>query len=228
MANLQNIPEIVQKAFNKVYIEAIRLYGEDNALPIANAWLKSRLVQTGDSYIGNSKDFISVEILSFQLEPANIEFITNSDNGEFIMNATLSSTENWTGKDGTLMDISYSEECLKDFESQINLNGLTLPDIEHQEFDAVLKEYSHSPELFAKEISKRKGLLKDIKAKYENGKLFISAKLDKRYHKYAEFYQNLSLEALAKREGNKFTGGKIVGFTFTKNPIIKSAKIDSI
>lgn len=228
MNAINNFPIIVQNAWRKVYSEAVTKYGVDNAELIANAWVTNRLTNNGESYIGNSQDFVGVEVLSFKLEPSKVEFITNSDNGEFIMNATLSSLENWTGPDGNILDISYSEDCLKDFESQINTNGLTLPDIEHKEYDEVLKEYGHNPELFVKEISRRKGLLKDIKAKYDNGKLFISAKLDKRYHKYAEFYKNLSLEALAKREGNKYVGGKIVGFTFTKNPTIKSAKIDNI
>jgi len=227
MKAINKFPKIVQDAWTKVYNESAKKFGIDNAELIANKWVESRFVKSGESYIASSADFTPIEILSFQLTPSDTEFIMNSIDGEFIMNATLSSIENWVDKEGNKLDIAYTEECLKDFEKQINDNGLTLPDIEHKEFDEVLNTYVE-PKQIMEELAKRKGLLKDIKAKYDNGKLFISAKLDKRYHKYAEFYQNISLEALAKRDGNKYVGGKILGFTFTKSPRVKSATIDSI
>lgn len=219
--------EVLLNAYDKVYAKALEFADEDIAAEVAYDWLQARLTPTNEGFVANSEDFVGTQILSLALEPMELEFITNSVDGDIVLNATLSSVDQWVDSMGNGIGLSYTEECLKDFESQINTNGLTLPDIDHKEFDLILSQFS-DPQDIMSEIAKRKGLLRNIQAKYNEGKLYIQAKLDKRYKNFADHYKSLSLEALAKREGGKYTGGKILGFTFTNKPKITAAKVISV
>ena len=222
---IMKLPEIVREGWMKVFNTAFKEYGESKAFAIANAWVKKRLKKTSEGYVANSEDFGVLDIYSFQLIPEFDSLITNSENGDILLTAVLSDTMPWTNlKTGEV--ISYTPELLQSWAEQINNEGITLPDIEHQEFDKILEE-SFSKEEVERKVKQRKGLLKDVKAKYSEGKLFIQAKLDKRYKNHVEKYKSLSIEANAKKEGNKYVKGKVYGFTFTNNPVIKSANIIS-
>lgn len=223
---ITQLPEAVQKGWIKVFEVALQEYDTDKATLIANQWVSNRFVKTNEGFVANSEDFVGVEYFSFNLDAVDTEIVVNSEDGDIVISAVLSSLDPWFNvKDNNYS--TYTEECLKDFESQINTEGLTLPDIEHKEYDEIMK-YANSPEEVVTAIKKRKGLLKNINAKYTEGKLYIQAKLDKRYKNYADMYKSISLEAMAKKSGSTYTGGKILGFTFTNNPANKSAKVLSV
>lgn len=225
-AHIKKLPVFVQKAWMKVFNKAYIDFGESRAFVIANAWVKKRLKKTSEGFSANSADFGYLEVYSFKLQPDGEEFIKNSDTGDLVLTGILSDTIPWTNPStGEL--VHYTPECLQGFAEQINTEGIALPDIDHAEWDKILDESTNIAEVESK-LKTRKGLLRDIKAVYDGGKLFIKAKLDKRYKNYAKLYRSLSLEAYPKRDGNKYVGGKILGFTFTNNPVVHSTNILSV
>lgn len=222
-AYIRKLPEFVQKSWMKVFNASFSQYGESKAFAIANSWVKKRLKKTGEGFTANSADFGYLEVYSFQLQPDGEEFIKNSEDGELTLTGILSDTIPWINPStGEVM--SYTPECLETFANQINTEGTTMPDLEHSEYDQILEESNNVDEVYDK-LKQRKGLLKDIKAVYDNGKLYIKAKLDKRYRNYARLYKSLSIEAYPKRVGNKYVGGKVLGFTFTNKPVVTTANI---
>lgn len=220
---IMKMPPEVGKAWLKVFQEAQKLYGGEQALIIANEWVRKRFIKNGDSYIGNSNDFVSIEFFTLELSPVDTEFVSNSPNGDIVLNAVLSDDKPWLNP-STGETLKYSPELLEDFANQINTNGLTLPDVDHEEYNDILSQYPN-PEDAVTEFRKRKGILKDIKAIFKEGKLFISAKLDKRYKNHIEHFKGLSLETFAKKINDTYVHGKLLGFTFTNNPMNTRAKI---
>jgi len=219
---IKKLPKSVQHAWMSVFNASFKKYGEERAFAIANGWVKKRLKKKGTVYVGKSEDFVGYDYLTFDLTPENSELIVqNSEDGEIVLSAIL--VDNETDIRGR----RFSESFLESLANQINTEGTTLPDIDHEELNQLLKDNQDVETLYTK-LKSRKGILKSIRAKIVNGRLFISAFLDKRYRNHINKYKSLSIEAAVPRnmiDKNVFYGGKLLGFTFTNKPVNLKATI---
>jgi hypothetical protein len=164
------------------------------------------------------------EFKSFKLDAAKEQMISYSENGEIVLEAILADTN--YSSDGFAM----TDSALISMAEQINNNGLAMPDIEHQDYNAVLKS-SETYDEFKTELKKKKGLLTKVKAFYNDGKLLIKAWLDKRYKKHTDAYKSLSIEARAKfdpQDSTRIIDAEPLSFTFTNSPKIIGASINNV
>lgn len=173
--------------------------------------------------VANSEDFIAPRLYRFALEPAEEVIIKNSDNGEIELDAVLATTEA-RKTDGYRFD----EEALSRIAEQINTEGSTFPDIDHETLTKLEAEFGYDPEVLAAAIKREKGVFTKIKAVVRDGKLWIKAFLDKRYKNYVDRFSKLSIEALAKPTADRrLVAPRYLGFTFTDNPQLSGAGVAS-
>jgi hypothetical protein len=120
----------------------------------------------------------------------------------------------------------FTEDELSDISAQINTLGSTLPDVDHEKLQELVKKYGNNYEAIKTEIAKEKGVFKTIRSALKDGKLWIQAVLDKRYKNLVQKFGSLSIEALADADvTGRLRQPKYLGFTFTNNPKLKAARI---
>jgi cation transport regulator ChaB len=203
--------------YNKSYSER-----GDEALAHEVAWTltKARMRSENGTLVACSEDFIPHTVFQFALEPAEEILIKNHDNGDVELNAVLATTEP-RKTDGA----SFTEEALVEMARQINEEGSTFPDVDHETLSRLQAKYQFDPEGLVAAVKREKGVFRSIKAAVKNGKLWIQALLDRRYHNYKDRFTHLSVEALAKKNGRTLTSPRYLGLTFTKTPQLSGALI---
>ena len=217
------LPKEGKNFYNKVYLEALKA---SNNVAVAQtiAWkeVKKRLIPTDSGLVANSDSFKEAKVYSFQMKNEDTKIVMNSDTGEIIMEAVLASTDaNNEGK-------SFTPEALEDINAQINIHGSTLPDVEHEKLQLLVKKHGRNQNAIINELKVEKGIFKSIKSMIRDGKLWIQAFLDKRYKNHVDKFKALSIEAFAENDGNgKLERPKYLGFTFTNDPSIKNTRIAS-
>jgi hypothetical protein len=233
---VDRMPFTVKVGWLKVYNIALDQYGEDSALRIANLWalrklddLASKPAESDLSEEIVSKQLNEVvaaskeakEFVSFKLTPANSEMICYSEDGEIVIEAVLADTT--YSSDGK----KFSDDALIAMAEQINTKGIAMPDIAHEEYNSLLEECA-TAEDFKNQLKEKKGLLKKIKAFYQDGKLMIKAWLDKRYKRHTSLYKSLSIEAYSpmdRQDGDTYMWAEPLSFTFTNTPKIAGANV---
>jgi len=96
----------------------------------------------------------------------------------------------------------------------INKNPKLVGDIDHEFYDKVLQS-NLSDEQVRSVLKNKKGIAKMVQAKYEKGKLWVRAIIDKRYKKVIEKAKGVSAEAWFNgTDGKMITEGELLGFTF--------------
>ena len=217
------LPDAGVKYFKAAYDSALaRNHSDANAFKIAWGVTRKKLRKDSNGMlVANSQDFIPRQLFIFAMEPSNEILITNSEDGDIIVDAVLADTTP-RKSDGK----RFSDEALQQIAEQINAGGSTLPDTEHLVLNDVVQKHVGSIEAIKAEIQRQKGLFTKIKAAVKEGKLWIRAWLDKRYRKIVDKYKFLSIEASAK-EGPDGTllDPKYLGFTFTHTPQLIGAAV---
>jgi hypothetical protein len=208
--------------FTKVYNDSLERQGDD-VLAFEVAWssTKSLMREEGGVLVANSVDFLPSKVYSFSLEPAEEVIIKNHSNGDVELDAVMATTEPRVS-DGA----SFTEEALVEMAEQINKFGSTFPDVDHETISRLEKQYAFDVDGLAAALKREKGIMSSIKAVVRDGKLWIKAFLDKRYHRFHDRFKNLSIEAAAKKtKDNKLVSPRYLGFTFTNTPQLVGAEI---
>lgn len=226
MSNLVNsiksmLPSDGKQLFDEVY-NYERSSGNSDDLATSVAWgvIKSKMVEKDGQLVAMSGMFIPPKIYSFVLDEPEVKVVMNSETEEIIMDAVLADTSKNTEGD------YFTEEELKEIESQINTMGSTLPDVDHEKLNSLVRKYGNNYDLIVGELRNQKGIFKNIKAVFDKGKLWIQTTLDKRYKNHINKFKGLSIESLAKRDSTgRLRNPKYLGFTFTNTPKLKAAKI---
>lgn len=210
-----------QNYFDEVYAQALKNSGSSIfAEQIATKMVVAKLVKQDGKLVALSENFKPVEIYTFEMQKCESKIIMNSENEEFVMEAVLANTDKNT--DGKF----FTETELQDMSSQINALGSTLPDVDHEKLNILVRKYGSNYAAIKAELAKEKGIFKTIRSALKDGKLWIQAVLDKRYKNAAQKFDSLSIEALADSNDitGRLTNPKYLGFTFTQSPKIKSVK----
>ncbi len=215
---IKALPIKAQTLFRETYNRVIK--AQSNAVAMKVAWkiVGGKFKKEGNSWIAKGMGF---DLFTFNLENKGDAFISKGKDGEHYLEATLS--DDMTDSQGK----RFTKETLQDYANQINQNGL-LGFITHQDYKDFCMKYSHLPEsvFVAKARNERKGILKTIKAIYENGKLWIKAVIDKRYLNRVKQFSKVSIEALIPKRfqvGNEYRGGYPIGFALDNNAINRRA-----
>lgn len=196
--------------------------GYSNAVSEEAAWkaVKSKLVNSSSGFFAMSESFKPVKFYTFEMKDSQTKVVMNANTEEILLEAVLASTE--PNSEGYF----FTDEELELITKQINESGSTLPDVDHELLKELVKVYGRNDELIRQKIASRKGVFKSIKSLVKDGKLWIQASLDKRYKNHVDKFNSLSIEAFADSdESKRLRNPKYLGFTFTNNPKLKSAKI---
>lgn len=156
------------------------------------------------------------QVLQFAVEAdSSVQIISNSQNGTVEVDILLAN-KNPRKTDGKW----FSDEALADLAKQINTEGSTFPDVEHQVLNRARATYGNNVEAIANAVKQEKGMFKSVKAAVKDGKLWIRAIFDAKYKQLAEQFKKVSIEALGTVD--KITGminsPRYLGFTFTRTP----------
>ena len=219
---LKKLPSKAQSLYRQVFNEMYAKHKDDSkASTIAWTVVKKQFKQVDGKWVAKG---MSRELYTFNIDTKDDIFIQKADDGEFYIEGILSDiypdSEGW----------SFTEETLKDFANQINeisiCGGIT-----HQEWKELQMKYSHlsEEEFIQKARTERKGILKTVKAVYENGKLWIKAIVDKRYANQVKKFNKISLEAIIPKQfqqAGKYLGGKILGFALDNRAVNPRANIE--
>lgn len=244
---VKTLPFNLRFGWLSAFNTASDLYGIDRGVLIANEWVlkkieemknepvplddKSEEVKEAILEMNGIKEpsleklaEIPEEFVSMSLEPKQGEFITYSEDGEIIIEAVIAD-DNYND-----LGMRFSKNALKGMADVINKEGIALPDIEHQAYAQILNEAATAEEVKEK-LKSKKGMLKKIKAFYENGVLIVRAWLNKKYKKYAELYSKISIEAFSPSQyhnGDTYEMAEPLSFTFTNTPRLKNARVLSV
>lgn len=215
------LPIEAQQLFIEVYNRE-KLAGFPDATSFEIAWLviKSKFRQVEGYWVAMSEDFTIPTLYTFELSDSETKVVMNSENEELVIDAILAdNTPNTEGK-------FFTTEELEDIALQINTQGSTLPDVDHEKLKGLITKYGNNIEAIKTELREEKGIFKSIKAVVEKGKLWIQAALDKRYKNHTDKFKKLSIEALADSDfDGRLRKPKYMGFTFTNTPKLINADI---
>lgn len=215
------LPEEGVQFYKNAYAQTYSRH-EDDLLAHEVAWTmtKGRMREQDGVLVACSEDFIPHRVYQFALEPADEVLIKNHDNGDIELTAVLATTEKRKA-DGAF----FTEEALEEMALQINSEGSTFPDADHETITRLQEKYGFDTAGLVKAIKQEKGVFRSIKAAVKEGKLWIQAFLDRRYSNYKDRFKKLSIEALAKPVGKQLTKPIYLGFTFTNTPQLAGAAI---
>ena len=207
----KDLPSYVQKLGDSlkgkwisIFNAAEDKYGEERAFIIANTWLKKSIKVTSVE----AKTERVATIIKFEVDDSK-ELIKKTDSGEDYIDFVL--TDNLPDKSGD----SYPDALLAKWADQINSGDVLLGDMDHEEYDRLLKAGYSVDEVMAK-LKEKKGIAKTLKAVIQKGKLWVRAIIDKRYKKIIkEKAKGVSLEAAVVRDSDRnIIDGDLGGFTF--------------
>lgn len=227
--SIESLPEYIrtilteeaQEYFLKVYTLAYKNYDDDTSFQIAWEATKLKLQKSGNTYVIHNHYYKTPEVHEFEMNEEETNISMNSETEEIIMDAVLADTNpNTDGK-------YFTEQELEDLAFQINTFGSTVPDVDHEKLMALVKKHGRNHDAIMHELKNEKGIMKNIKASVEKGRLWIRATLDKRFKNHLDKFKALSIEAFADVENNRYSNPKYLGFTFTNNPKLKGARIAS-
>jgi len=215
--SIKKLPAMAQRMYLESYNVSNKVYDDVISTKVAWGVIQKKFVHVDNGWVAKGMGF---DLYTFDMK-INDTLIHKADDGEHYLEGVLSDT--MVDSDGK----KFTEDALKDFASQINefgLNGF----ITHSDWKNFCMENSHlNDDVFiSKARSKRNGILKVIKAVYENGKLWIKAIIDKRYVRRAKQFNKMSLEAYvpkANHDGDSYTKGFILGLALDNNAINKRA-----
>jgi cation transport regulator ChaB len=216
------LPDSGKAVFSEVYNNSYNKH-KSEAQAFATAWsvVKQRFRKVDGKFVANSNDFVLPELFSFELTEPSTKIVMNADTEEIHMEAVLATEEpNKSGK-------FFTVEELEQLANQINAEGSTLPDVDHEVLQGLVNKYGNNIDLIKKELQQRKGIMKSIRAVVDKGKLWIQAVLDKRYKNHIDKFKGLSIEAVADSTPGpgRLKNPTYFGFTFTNNPQLSGAQI---
>lgn len=221
--SIKKLPIGAQKIFKSAFNASYKKHGEERAFKIAWVAVKRRFKRVDGKWVAKGLGHC---FYRFELKQSDNLFIQKGKDGEYYLEGVLSdSNPDSMGK-------KFSPETLKDFAHQINKRGI-FGGITHNEWDSLKMKYSHlSEEEFVKKaLNERKGILKVIKAVFNKGKLWVKALIDKRYLNHVSKFKSMSIEALIPKkyqQGNRYTGGTVLGLALDNSPINPRAVVTKI
>lgn len=212
-AEIKRLPVKAQSLFRNTFNKVYDKYGEETSFKVAWDIVKKRFHKDeSGKWIGKG---MGMDIFTFEMKQSGTVFIQKGEDGEHYIEAILS--DDMFDSDGK----RFTKELLMDFEKQINEFGIS-GFITHSDWKKFIIENSHLPEniFIQKARNERKGILKTVKAIYDNGKLWIKALVDKRYLNRVKSFDKISIEAIApKGSGNEYKQGHVLGFALDNNAI---------
>lgn len=228
-ADDENLPSYIKKLSKTVRAKWISIFnqvyeqdGESIAFRVANKWLKKHISSKKD-LVGKAGNSPVDEYFSLTFNFPENEIVFKAEGDEEYIEAVLTDID--YDSDGRKLDESFLYELAE----QINKNGL-VGDFDHEQLEELKKRYLGNPEAITREMKRKKGIAKAVKAVVNKGKLWIKALIDKRYKKRILASKGLSLEGFFRRKegGDTYDGGTIFGFTFGEkmNPRNPRALID--
>lgn len=206
--NKSNLPVYVKKlsGFQRakwllVYDEAIKSGRKEIALIAANRWLERHLREK--QIRARSQDTLTR--VTFEVDTSQ-EFLVRSENGESFISAVLATTKKLA--DG----VALTPEVLKKWADKINAE-LPVADVDHQFYERVLDENLADEDIKIR-LRNKPGIVKAVKAMYDDGKLWLRLLVDKRYRKVMERAKGLSIEALLTKDSDgNLLDADFLGFT---------------
>ena len=204
---------------NKVYVEAF-----NKALDKGYSTSKADLIATVVE--SNHNPIISTIII-----PTDNKIVFNTTSDEITFEGVLADTSEFIQSLLPFSVAKFSVEALKDIADQINKFGSTAPDIDHEVGRKLDKIYGKfNTNMIMNAYPQHKGMLKNVHAIYDNGKLWIRGTLDNKYRSILPSVKGLSIESVIEDfTDTTITKSKYLGFTLAvnHNPKISSAKIIS-
>lgn len=198
-------PDVIAK-WQHVYQQYGGAQDDNRGMIAANSWLQHHVASQP------VRQWIQFEI------DTSKEFISATDSGEEYINAVL--TDRFPDSDGD----SWSESEMRMFADQVNNEFQPVGDVDHQEYDALMRAGLTDDEVIAK-LREKKGIAKAVKAVVQDGRLWLRLMFDKRYKNVIKNAKGLSLEALRLRDNSgQVTGAKLLGFTFGVNHIPRNSR----
>jgi cation transport regulator ChaB len=226
ITTVEGLPEYIkeilspdaQEYFLKILLLAYKNYGEDDSMHLAWEATKLKIQKVGTVYVTNN--YYNNMVKSLDMSPEETNIAINSDTEEIIMDAVLADTNlNTDGK-------YFTEQELVTLAEQINTFGSTVPDVDHEKLMTLVKKHGRDHDAIMTELKNEKGIMKNIKASVEKGRLWVRATLDKRFKNHLDKFKALSIEAFADVEQDgRYVNPQYLGFTFTNNPKLKGAQI---
>ena len=173
---------------------------ESMGLAVANKWLAQ---QKQETLVKRDFTFTTTE------EQITFRSIGGNEYVDFVL------TDTQSDRYGT----GYDDKFLREMAELVNNGGVTLQgDFNHELLDK-LQEQGYSKEAIKEKIkSLKQGVAKAVKAIYENGKIYLRALINPRYKKRILNSKGVSIEGSFVREGSKFIGGTLLGFSFIDAP----------
>lgn len=191
------------------------------------AWeaVKYRLTTHDKQVVAQRENFEASQVFKIDLQPTDKKIVTQADDGSFILDAVLATTE--TTKEGQ----RFTREALEKLADRINENGIAAPEIDtddnpHEEFMNVAVSNGFDPDAIRDSLSNMRGMLENVRASVKDGKLWLQAKLDEAFKSVAESFENVSIEALADVKPNGIMEDPDpLGFIFTNRPKDPNAQV---
>ncbi len=197
---VQKLPDADRGKWQQVY-DHFSPRGEAVGLLAANSWLQNRIEETRNSPVVR-------EVIQFHVDTSK-EFIKCTDSGEEYVDALLQDVY------GDVDGRKWTPQMLEHFAKQVNEDNPIVGDINHDEYDRIMRS-AMSDEEVERMFREKKGIAKSVKAIYKDGQFWLRALIDKRYKKMLlEKAKGLSIEAVVtKNDRGEEIGGKILGWTF--------------
>jgi len=149
--------------------------------------------------------------------------VVNEEYGTIDMTAVLATSEQ--RGDGSYFPVDE----LRRMAQQINKRGLAAPGFDHFDIDEAMMKAGYDVDEARKELEEKRGVLQDIRAFVENGKLWAKMQLDKAYKSATEMFKGLSIEAISEeKQDGRLVNSDIQGFIFTNQPKLDGAKIQDV
>lgn len=209
---LKQLPKPAKDLWERIYSENKDKYGELKAAKIAWEVVKKKYTKKNGKWVKISGKSYEITYKTLQTS----FYITKDKDGEEYIEGVLATTT--PDREGEC----YDEEALLDLERQFN-TGEFYGDFMHHQMNKVL------PTLKSYDDIKNKAykLIKVIKAKYQDGKLYIRAKIQKGYERIVRQFKALSIETMNDSNDSYVDSKGIkhirkstaLGLTLTNNPV---------
>lgn len=205
--SLKKLPVKAQQMFMTTFNNSYERVGEESAFKVAWAVVKKNFKKVDDKWVARG---MGLDLFTFSMETKGEVFIQKGEDGEYYLEAVLSDV---------ILDSQgkrFTTEALQEYANQINNHGIS-GFITHADWKEFIMKHSHLSEdaFVAKARESRKGILKAVRAVFENGKLWIKALIDKRYLNRVKEFNKVSIEALVPKRlqtNSEYKGGYVLGF----------------
>lgn len=211
---LSKLPKEAKDLWEEIYVLSRKKYDEKTSAKIAWFAVKQKYVKKENKWVTKSLEFgkTSTQTKLLKTKSKNEDYLVV----EYILTTNTLDEEN----------MRFDDFAIKLFEKQINEKGVIgWFDDNHHIIKSIVNIISEEDEL-DKVLSSLDTGIKAFHSKYKDGKLFTNIMLKKEYEPLLDIYNGVSVEVIVPKHsiiGNTYKQGKLLGFSFTRNPANKEA-----